>query len=178
MRAPEQALTLSAAEIAAEHARALEYLGLENGAELSWQFIRTLMASVAGRVVFPAQDLLGLGTEARMNRPRAAAQLAMAALAGGSDALHRGAAAAAGVALRALRRRFAAFRRICQTRVSMHLPNAPLAAVFVLMAGSAAAFAQPAQSASESFYFGAEWRFVRAGARAVELGARGRGRWT
>ena len=45
----------------------------------------------------------------------------------------------------------------------MHLPNAPLAALIVLAAGCAAAAAQTPPAAAESFYFGAEWRFVRAG---------------
>jgi 4-alpha-glucanotransferase len=31
--------------------------------------IRTLMASVADTVIFPMQDVLGLGSDARMNTP-------------------------------------------------------------------------------------------------------------
>jgi 4-alpha-glucanotransferase len=31
--------------------------------------IRTLMASVADTVIFPLQDVLGIGTEGRMNLP-------------------------------------------------------------------------------------------------------------
>ena len=34
-----------------------------------WEFIRAVMASVADTAIVPAQDLLGLGSEARMNRP-------------------------------------------------------------------------------------------------------------
>jgi 4-alpha-glucanotransferase len=34
-----------------------------------WDFIRAVLASVADTVIVPAQDLLGLGSEARMNRP-------------------------------------------------------------------------------------------------------------
>jgi 4-alpha-glucanotransferase len=49
-----------------EFARA--YLRLE-GEEINWVFIRTLMASVADTVIFPIQDVLGLGSEARMNTP-------------------------------------------------------------------------------------------------------------
>jgi 4-alpha-glucanotransferase len=46
----------------------LSYLAAD-GREMNWTFIRTLMASVANTVIFPAQDLLGLGSEARMNTP-------------------------------------------------------------------------------------------------------------
>jgi 4-alpha-glucanotransferase len=61
--------TRTAEEVAEERGRALEYLGLKDGGEMHWVFVRALMGSVALTVVFPAQDLLGLGTEARMNRP-------------------------------------------------------------------------------------------------------------
>ena len=36
---------------------------------MHWEFIRAVMASVADTAIVPAQDLLGLGSEARMNRP-------------------------------------------------------------------------------------------------------------
>jgi 4-alpha-glucanotransferase len=49
-----------------EHARL--YLGLD-GQEVHWAFIRAVLASVADTAIIPAQDVLGLGTEARMNRP-------------------------------------------------------------------------------------------------------------
>ena len=61
--------TRTAEDIRAERARTLAYLGMENADELNWRFIRALMGSVANTVVFPVQDLLGLGTEARMNMP-------------------------------------------------------------------------------------------------------------
>lgn len=61
--------TRTAEDIEKERRHALAYLGLRDGKEMHWAFIRTLMASVASTVVFPAQDLLGLGTEARMNMP-------------------------------------------------------------------------------------------------------------
>jgi 4-alpha-glucanotransferase len=61
--------TRSAEDVAAERAHALRYLGLESGREIHWEFVRALMASVANTVLFPAQDLLGLGSEARMNMP-------------------------------------------------------------------------------------------------------------
>ena len=38
-------------------------------AEIHWDFIRALMASVAETVLIPLQDVLGLGSEARMNQP-------------------------------------------------------------------------------------------------------------
>lgn len=47
---------------------ALDYLAAD-GSEINWSFIRALMASVACTVVFPLQDVLGLGSEARMNTP-------------------------------------------------------------------------------------------------------------
>ena len=55
--------------IAEERDHTLRYLGLASGDEIHWSFIRALMASVANTVVFPAQDLLGLGSPARMNMP-------------------------------------------------------------------------------------------------------------
>jgi 4-alpha-glucanotransferase len=45
-----------------------KYLATD-GREMHWVFIRTLMASVANTVLFPLQDVLGLGSEARMNTP-------------------------------------------------------------------------------------------------------------
>ena len=39
---------------------------------MNWMLIRALMASVAETVLFPAQDVLGLGSEARMNTPAVA----------------------------------------------------------------------------------------------------------
>jgi 4-alpha-glucanotransferase len=58
----------SAAEVAAEKAFAREYLGTD-GREMNWDMIRALVASVAGAVVFPMQDVLSLGSATRMNRP-------------------------------------------------------------------------------------------------------------
>ena len=61
--------TRTAEMIAEERNHALRYLGIQNGAEIHWEFIRALLASVANTVIFPVQDLLGLGSEARMNMP-------------------------------------------------------------------------------------------------------------
>jgi 4-alpha-glucanotransferase len=40
-----------------------------DGREIHWVMIRTLMASVAHTVLFPLQDVLGIGSEGRMNLP-------------------------------------------------------------------------------------------------------------
>jgi 4-alpha-glucanotransferase len=63
--------TRSAEDIAEEKAHARAYLATD-GSELNWTLIRTLIASVAETVLFPAQDILGLGKEARMNTPAVA----------------------------------------------------------------------------------------------------------
>jgi 4-alpha-glucanotransferase len=60
--------TRSAADVEKEKRFACEYLATD-GCEIHWDFIRALQASVADTVMFPAQDLLGLGSEARMNLP-------------------------------------------------------------------------------------------------------------
>jgi 4-alpha-glucanotransferase len=46
----------------------LRYLGTD-GKEIHWDFIRAVLASVADTAIVPVQDLLGLGSEARMNLP-------------------------------------------------------------------------------------------------------------
>jgi 4-alpha-glucanotransferase len=52
-----------------EEARfALHYMG-GNGEEPIWDFIRLALSSVADMAIIPMQDILGLGTEARMNLP-------------------------------------------------------------------------------------------------------------
>jgi 4-alpha-glucanotransferase len=54
------------------HGRAFAraYLGLDECREpVQWRFIRALLASVADVAVVPLQDMLGLGSEARMNVP-------------------------------------------------------------------------------------------------------------
>jgi 4-alpha-glucanotransferase len=48
---------------------ALRYLGVEDRSEIHWKMIRLAFMSVANLAIIPVQDLLGLGTEARMNRP-------------------------------------------------------------------------------------------------------------
>jgi 4-alpha-glucanotransferase len=51
-----------------ESARARDYLG-GDGSEIEWDLIRAAYASVADRAIVPAQDVFGLGSEARMNTP-------------------------------------------------------------------------------------------------------------
>lgn len=60
--------TRSTEDIQAERAFTRKYLAT-GGSEIHWVFIRALMASVADTVLFPLQDVLGLGSEARMNTP-------------------------------------------------------------------------------------------------------------
>jgi 4-alpha-glucanotransferase len=60
--------TRSPAEIRAEREHARRYLGID-GPDAHWAFVRAALASVADTAIVPAQDLLGLGSEARMNQP-------------------------------------------------------------------------------------------------------------
>jgi 4-alpha-glucanotransferase len=60
--------TRSHEEVRKERDFCLRYLGSE-GREIHWDFVRTLLASVADTAIVPVQDLLGLGSEARMNLP-------------------------------------------------------------------------------------------------------------
>jgi 4-alpha-glucanotransferase len=60
--------TRSPIEVETEREHARRYLCLD-GREVHWEFIRAALASVADTAIVPAQDLLGLGSEARMNRP-------------------------------------------------------------------------------------------------------------
>ncbi|MEZ5306646.1 MAG: 4-alpha-glucanotransferase [Pyrinomonadaceae bacterium] len=54
--------------ISREHDFCLSYLASDGG-EINWDFIRAVWSSVADTAVVPMQDVLGLGTEARMNLP-------------------------------------------------------------------------------------------------------------
>jgi 4-alpha-glucanotransferase len=60
--------TRTAEQIKRERTFCLNYLNTE-GMEIHWDFIRGVFASVANTAVVPLQDLLGLGTEGRMNLP-------------------------------------------------------------------------------------------------------------
>jgi 4-alpha-glucanotransferase len=58
----------TAADVEKEMAFAGRYLNTD-GSDINWVMIRTLMASVADTVLFPLQDVLGVGSEGRMNLP-------------------------------------------------------------------------------------------------------------
>jgi 4-alpha-glucanotransferase len=60
--------TRSDTEIERERELARRYLGLD-GRDVHWELIRAALGSVADTAIVPAQDLLGLGSDARMNRP-------------------------------------------------------------------------------------------------------------
>lgn len=60
--------TRDAQAIAQERAAALAYFG-GDGSRIHWDFIEKLYNSAAGAALMPVQDLLGLGSEARMNTP-------------------------------------------------------------------------------------------------------------
>ena len=60
--------TRTAKQIERERTFCLNYLNT-TGREIHWDFIRAVLASVANTAVVPLQDVLGLGTEARMNLP-------------------------------------------------------------------------------------------------------------
>jgi len=54
----------------AERQRVFDYLGRTISAdEISWEFIRMAMMSIANVIITPMQDILSLGGKARMNRP-------------------------------------------------------------------------------------------------------------
>jgi len=55
-------------DVAKEHAYARAYLGLKDE-PINWVLIRTVMSSIANTVMAPMQDILGLGSQARMNLP-------------------------------------------------------------------------------------------------------------
>jgi 4-alpha-glucanotransferase len=60
--------TRSEEEVIAEREFVLKYLGTD-GKNINWDFIRLALCSVANTVVIPLQDVLGLGSEARLNVP-------------------------------------------------------------------------------------------------------------
>ena len=65
---PGTQTTQSAEQVARERDNALRYAGTD-GKEIHWDFIRMALGSVARLAVFPLQDVLGLGSESRMNLP-------------------------------------------------------------------------------------------------------------
>jgi len=60
--------TRNAADVAREKEHALAYLAAD-GREMNWTLIRAAFASVADTAIIPMQDILGLGSETRMNLP-------------------------------------------------------------------------------------------------------------
>lgn len=60
--------TRQTGEVEAEKLKARRYLNTD-GTDIHWAMIRTLLASVADVVIVPLQDILGLGSDARMNLP-------------------------------------------------------------------------------------------------------------
>jgi 4-alpha-glucanotransferase len=60
--------TRDAKQVERERSFCLKYLD-SDGKEIHWDFIRAVLASVADTAIIPLQDVLGLGTEARMNLP-------------------------------------------------------------------------------------------------------------
>jgi len=60
--------TRSGEEVSKERDFVLKYLGTD-GHEIHWDMIRLSLASVARVAITPMQDLLGLGSDARMNVP-------------------------------------------------------------------------------------------------------------
>jgi 4-alpha-glucanotransferase len=55
-------------QVEAERALCRKYLGID-GREIHWDFIRAVLMSVADTAIIPLQDVLGLGSETRMNLP-------------------------------------------------------------------------------------------------------------
>jgi 4-alpha-glucanotransferase len=60
--------TRTVEEVEAEREFARRYMH-SDGSEIHWDFVRTLLGSVAELAIVPLQDVLGLGSEARMNVP-------------------------------------------------------------------------------------------------------------
>ncbi len=64
----EGARVAVAEDVRRERETALKYLGTR-GDEINWDLIRQAFMSVANTAIMPVQDVLGLGSEARMNTP-------------------------------------------------------------------------------------------------------------
>ena len=65
---PGEGSTRDAQQIESERKTCLRYLR-STGKEIHWDFIEAACASVAGIAIVPLQDILGLGSKARMNLP-------------------------------------------------------------------------------------------------------------
>jgi 4-alpha-glucanotransferase len=64
--------TRSREDVEREHDHCRRYLGMKDDREVHWAMIRAALASVADTAIVPMQDVLGLGSEARMNVPAVA----------------------------------------------------------------------------------------------------------
>ena len=73
-----EACTMSQEEVDSERLEVLAYFGTD-GSRLHWDFIRSLYCSNAAAAIIPIQDLLGLGSEARMNIPGTAEETGIGA---------------------------------------------------------------------------------------------------
>jgi 4-alpha-glucanotransferase len=67
-RRPGEGSTDTAEDIEKERKRALKILNCY-GDEIHWDFMKALLHSNAGATIVPLQDILGLGSDARMNTP-------------------------------------------------------------------------------------------------------------
>jgi len=56
-------------DVRKERAFARAYLNFRDDSEINWVMIRAVLASVADVAIVPLQDVLGLGSDARMNLP-------------------------------------------------------------------------------------------------------------
>ena len=61
--------TRTAEDVRKEHDFARAYLNFHDDSEINWVMIRAVLASVAEVAIVPLQDVLGLGSTARMNLP-------------------------------------------------------------------------------------------------------------
>jgi 4-alpha-glucanotransferase len=61
--------TRTADDVRKEHDFARAYLNFRDDSEINWVMIRAVLASVADVAIVPLQDVLGLGSKARMNLP-------------------------------------------------------------------------------------------------------------
>jgi len=65
---PDSHPSMTREQVLQERAFVLKYIGTD-GREIHWDFIRMALGSVARMAIFPLQDVMGLGAEARMNIP-------------------------------------------------------------------------------------------------------------
>jgi 4-alpha-glucanotransferase len=61
--------TRTSEDVRKEHELARAYLNFEDDSEVNWVMIRAVLSSVADVAIVPLQDVLGLGSKARMNLP-------------------------------------------------------------------------------------------------------------